>query len=241
VSHLPNHCRTVAAASDAFPHTAQGNSDPRPYYTDNIKRASVLVALTLGLSIPAAASASSAPTAPLQSAPSRIIDRTLLCETAFQAGLRVLDIKAIGPLRAGPNAHGAGIDLYSPWSPDAYLAGISEEGLTLNHKRCKPQKTRIRLQRRGLAGGRLGQFEDAYDCTPPRFVLLRLRASFRARVALRTTVWDDQARFPVMRARGRIREGYIALQTRTGKPLVFGSVSDAGKATLFTAPFCVPD
>jgi hypothetical protein len=142
---------------------------------------------------------------------SRIIDRTLLCETALRAGVRGLDVKAIGALRQGPNAHGAGIDVFSPWAPDAYLAGISEGALTLNHKRCKPAKARVRLHGRGLDGGPLGSFEDAYDCTPPRFVLLRLRASFRARVSLRTTVWDDQAPFPVMRARGRVREGYIAM------------------------------
>jgi hypothetical protein len=174
-------------------------------------------------------------------AASRIIDRTLLCEVALRAGVRSLDIKANGALRQGPNAHGAAIDLFSPWSPDAYLAGIGEGTLTLNHKRCRPLKTRVRLQRRGLSGGPLGPFGDTYDCSPPRFVRVRLRASFRSRVSLRPTVWDDQAPFPVMRARGRVQEGYIAVQTRVGKPLLFGSVADSKPGRLFTADSCIPE
>jgi hypothetical protein len=196
--------------------------------------------LVTSAAAPVAVGAAAAHLSP-SAAPARVIDRTVLCETALRAGVRNLDARVIGALREGANAHGGAIELFSPWSPDAYLAGLTEGSLTLNHKRCRPVKTRVRLYGRGLDGGPLGPFGETYDCTPPRFVLLRLRAAFRAKVSLRVTPWDDQVPFPVMRARGRVREGYIAVQTRAQKPLLFGSVSDTRNTRLLTAPTCIPE
>lgn len=198
--------------------------------------------MTFALALPSAAVAGMDSGATVSKAsPSRIIDRTLLCETALRAGVRKLDVQIYEAVREGRYDHCAAIELFSPWSPDAYMGGITEGSLTLNHQRRKPVRTRVRLHGRGLDGGPPGPFGERYDCTPPRYVLLRLRARFRTEVSLRVTVWDDQAPFRVMRARGRVREGYIAMQTRARKPLLFGSVSDTGKAKVLTAPICVPE
>jgi hypothetical protein len=161
---------------------------------------------------------------------SRIIDRTLLCSTALRAGERQLDVKA----------YGASVSLFTPWSPDSVLAGMSTGSLEFNHKRCRPVNARVPLTARGMTGGPISRFGDEYDCTPPSRVYLRLRGAFRSRVAYRLTSWDDMVTFKVMRASGRVREGYLAVRTRAGEPILFVSVSDSGRGRVFTADSCIP-
>jgi hypothetical protein len=113
--------------------------------------------------------------------------------------------------------------------------------MSFNHKRCTAVRTRVPLTSRGLTGGALGPFSDDHDCTPPSRVLIRLRARFRSRVAFRVAAWDDQVTFKVMRALGRVREGYLAVRTQAGNPILFVSLSDSGKTRLFTADSCTPE
>jgi hypothetical protein len=82
--------------------------------------------------------------------------------------------------------------VFTPWTPDGYLVGVSEGSLSLNHKRCQAAKASVPLTARGLTGGPISPFGDDYDCTPTSRVLVRLQATFRARASLRVTRWDER-------------------------------------------------
>jgi hypothetical protein len=71
---------------------------------------------------------------------------------------------------------------------------------------------------------------DELECDVPRRVLLRIRAVLASRASLRGREFES-VHVPV-------REAKLAVRTVSGKPLAFATVSESGKATLFTARGC---
>lgn len=101
--------------------------------------------------------------------------------------------------------------------------------LALNRTQCAPAIHRVRLSTRGLRQGGRSQ-----RCDVPSAVLVRVRATFTRP----TGFLRDPLTPSVVRARGTITTGYLAVATLRGrKPVAFASVNDAtGKARLFVAP-----
>ncbi|HEY7731973.1 MAG TPA: hypothetical protein VH950_13920, partial [Gaiellaceae bacterium] len=94
-------------------------------------------------------------------------------------------------------------------------------------------KQRVELNARGLNGGALGTFEDGRTCLTPRRVVLRLRAVLSSPAVLR--------RFRVFgRTTVPVRDAAFVIQTAAGKRLVYGEVSESGRARLLFARGCYP-
>jgi hypothetical protein len=98
---------------------------------------------------------------------------------------------------------------------------------------CNPSRAQVPLTSKGLRGGPAAALGDELQCEAPRSVLVRLRAVVPARAALRGKDFES-THLPVLEAK-------LAVRTLAGKPLSFATVSQTGKATLFTAKGCVPE
>jgi hypothetical protein len=99
---------------------------------------------------------------------------------------------------------------------------------------CRPSTQRVALSKKGLQGGAVGVFDEAWDCVTGRRVLVRVRAvvesatklaSFRG--YLRTTV-------PVKSAK-------LVVATPAGKTLAYAQVFSSGESLLYVAKGCFPE
>ncbi|MEX1357456.1 MAG: hypothetical protein WD981_02420 [Gaiellaceae bacterium] len=175
-----------------------------------------------------AVSSSSAPASP---AASRIVDRTLLCEVGLQGGVYVATVQAASANRAQKKV--ALVDLTTKVQPTGRLALISERSIELSPPPgCQRSTGRVALTSRGLSGAVASPFGDEFDCWTPRRVVIRVRAVFTSPVTLRLgRPWG----FPLLFARGNVTEASVAVRTQSGKRLAFATVSDTGRARVFTA------
>jgi hypothetical protein len=195
-----------------------------------------------------------------------VIDRTLLCSTlAVGGGLYQFEIRAqdgirqngttwkslafasaragritIGPsqledslawIGAGRVSHTTNLEEYDVMSP---YSAQTHGTLALNQKLCTRSRARVRLTAKGLEGGRAGRFGVEYDCESPRRVLVRVRATLRTRAP----VYRDRH---FVKTKASLKSAYLAIRTRSGKPLAFAAVFESGKARLFTASSCLAD
>jgi hypothetical protein len=170
---------------------------------------------------------------------SRIIDRTLACETGVVGGVRKIDLHASSALRGAQLAY---VEVRTSMTPTWRLAGVGKEldgkGSIEVSPACRRAQASVRLSSRGLAGGVASEFADEHDCWTPRWVVMRVRAVFRAPMSLRAgSAW----RLPLIFARGRTKEAYLAIQTRTGKPIAFAAVNDSGRTRVFMSDSCFPE
>jgi hypothetical protein len=219
-------------------------------------RASALgVAILFGIVLVVRASAVTHPIVPADRAqrPSRMLDRTMSCSVPLHAGLREIQVAATSGFRdqenrslwkhlanvhltAGGNFSGVGLVGAAAGAPepkDITWPGTSQ-GLWIRSA-CRATNARLALTTRGLPqGGVASQIRDAYECVVPRTVLVRVRATFR--VATRLRIRGDQ-----LRTGAPVREVAVAVRTTGGKPLVYASASESGRARVFTAPSCLPD
>lgn len=202
-----------------------------------------LTAATALLIAPAATSANSA---------SRIIDRTVVCKTTgmgFPDAVRLLTASATPRIPASnstPTASvtngdesggplvGAGLRTGRAPVGSASTTGearVSDEA----GRRCTRTGVRIPLTSKELRGGPVGEIGNAYKCTVPAKVIIRVRAVFK-----RPTSFRLDARFNQAVAPGDITVGYVAVATLRGrKPIAFASVHGAsGTARIFAAPGC---
>jgi hypothetical protein len=216
-----------------------------------------LLAIALGLVVGATALGLRS-SAHAQSVPSRVFDRTLVCTTLVQAGIRELDVNASsvvrgqvdyqgqkalpsaglgtgGPVSSGPGQPSAGgVTLVSGRAGPARAEGGSYFLVAGTH--CQRSARRVPLLPSGLEGGQASPLGEAYECFPPRTILVRARAVFRSPTRLRISresgsLWTSAA----------VREFSFAARTLSSKPLVYADVFDTGKARLFIAPNCVRD
>lgn len=192
-----------------------------------------------------------APVETATTAPVRVVDRTLLCNTGYHGGARVLYLRAQAAYGQGAKLDWlAGVYVSTAGNPAPThrnyrpsLAGVNagwppppplkSGGLGFDNRLCKPSKEKVDLSRRGLVGGAASQTGDDYICVVPKRILIRVRAAFRAPVELKAG-----ARRTFYSAEGRVEEGQVAIQTLAGKPLVYGDVREAGRARLFTTGGC---
>jgi hypothetical protein len=217
-----------------------------------------LLAFALGVVVVVATALGLHSSARAQSGPSRVFDRTLLCTTLVQAGIRELDVNASsvvrgqvdyqgqkalpsaglgtgGPVSSGPGQPSAGgVTLVSGRAGPARAEGGSYFAVAGTH--CERSARRVPLSPRGLQGGRASPLGDSYECVPPRTILVRARAVFRTPTRLRLSRGSGS-----LSSGAAVREFSFAARTLSGKPLVYADVSETGKARLFTASSCVRD
>lgn len=190
---------------------------------------------------------------------SRVIDRTFVCAVKLRAGARRIEAQAWSGFRDPvqqprwkwlPRADLGAPDVDSfvwmsagapPPKPDQG-AGPITRWLGVYGPLCKLTNENVALSSGGLEGGAASQlqYSDEYECPTPARILIRVRATF-----------DKPVTFAAQRFNGRpwytgtagapVEEGVFAVATEAGKPLVFATVSETGKASLFVARRCTPE
>jgi hypothetical protein len=213
-----------------------------------MRRVTPLLAAAALATLMATSSATSAPAR--DTAPSRVIDRTVSCSVFNGAPGRVADITVT-----------AGVRLYSDRSKWMHLASASTLGGGVSagsplfdrdpgfpndparlHFRDECRQTRaIPLSKGGLSGGAASQLGEEYRCHPGRRVLVRIRAVFRDPTTLRLRRLAGQ-KTPgrTYLADGTVVSAQVAVRSNAGKSLAYAEVFETGKARLFTAPNCLP-
>jgi hypothetical protein len=167
-----------------------------------------------------------------------VIDRTLLCPTAMQGGVRLASIRASEGVQTGPAQPGTSFDVTTNFVPDGRLLSATTNSLELNATRCTSTRARVQLTARGLDGGRPGMSGQEFECETPRRVLVRVRAVFRSATGLEPSrPWG----YPVLTSLGQLKKASVAMRTQAGKPLSFASIHESGRARLLSAPSCVED
>jgi hypothetical protein len=123
---------------------------------------------------------------------SRIIDRTLLCSTIGQAGVRKIIVSAVSPapgqkdpvteerIQAGagvwtgpPGLSSGSRRSYGGASLASVTTGVpdpDESTLSINADQCRASSVRVPLSARGLTGGAAGPFGDSFECFTGRSV-----------------------------------------------------------------------
>ncbi|HJR95722.1 MAG TPA: hypothetical protein VJ807_09820 [Gaiellaceae bacterium] len=196
---------------------------------------------------------------------SRIIDRTFVCTPAFVGGVYKADTRAYR--RAGRSgsswAQPAFADISTGISGAAYTA-IKDElawvtagkptpdasvvdtraGYTfpmrtwgtigVNREQCRRSTKPVAFGRSGLRGSRVGMSEEAWDCFAARRVLVRVRAVMTKPAGLTRYIDFLRTTVPVTAAS-------LAMQTSSGKRLVFAQLLESGDSLLYTSPDCFPD
>jgi hypothetical protein len=210
-----------------------------------------------------AASGTSAPASP---SASRIIDRTFLCANASQFGVRKIAVGDVAGFRdagkwtqlasAGIGNSGEQVTNLPRGTTNAnWGVGVAAGAGPIDNDPNRPKAeahliiwskmarlckavpgSRVPLSAHGLTGGAAGPLGDDFTCPAARRAYVRVRAVFRSPVTLQL---DRSTGY--LKARGPMREAYVAARTESGKPLAFASVFESGKARLFTARGCATD
>jgi hypothetical protein len=211
-------------------------------------RRDVKGALAVGAALVMGALSVSVGTATHASASARIIDRTLRCSIPVWAGVREITVFSQTGVRESPsrwkslaaatiNTRGSQISLFQAAAgapvPTEFKGLAIFDTTLLIGQACRATTARVPLSARGLDGGAADPFGDTYKCSVPRTVLIHVRATFRAPAFLRRDPRSG-ARF----TRTPVRTASLAIRTQSGRPVVFATVLESGKARLFTSASC---
>lgn len=167
--------------------------------------------------------------------PSRIVDRTFVCQTVVHAGVRGIGLLASPAnsfARSEQNLHVlGGVGMSSP-----SLAWTGTEGVRVHVKLCRAAPAaRVRLRADALTGG-VEKFPAEYECELPGRLLVRVRATL-ARPApwLRRTPTHAGVDGKVTTAAIAVRS--LALR----KPIAFTSFDAKGVRVFLDPTRCVRD
>lgn len=185
------------------------------------------------------------------SAPSRIVDRTFVCTPMSFGGVRDLDVRA-SPTRTDPRTIPRTIPAYLVVRTGtdardndlvvvraqmhAAVGAVTRQagpaGVYAHARRCKPARVSPPLTSKPFSGSPAGWYSQL-TCA------LRGRAVVRVRVKLgRSADWRrvDRSFFG---AKSRVLGASLAVRSqRTGEPLAFMQVDEAGKTRLWTSSRC---
>lgn len=218
-----------------------------------------MIARAIGIVVAAAAfCAALIPSAGADPAASRVVDRTFSCDVRLWAGARRVDTSANRGFRDPdrpshwkwlPYASVGGRDLSSyawifagspPPQPEQEPAR-AWVWVGVDAVRCNVTRKRLPLSSRGLIGGAASQFQgsDEYDCPAASRILVRVSGTFVGPVALLRRRFNDRPRYATP-AGAPVKTAALMVATAAGRPLVYATVSETGKAQLFTAKGCIP-
>lgn len=131
-------------------------------------------------------------------------------------------------ISAGKPAQGTTVD-QEFWTFDVNTFGT----IGISGRVCNPTKASIPLSAAGLRGGGAAPLGSELKCDVPRRVLVRIRAVLASRASLHGREFES-VHVPA-------QEATLAARTPAGKPLSYATVSQSGKASLFTARGCVAE
>jgi hypothetical protein len=187
-----------------------------------------------------------------------VLDRTYSCAIALHGGIYQLENRAhpgartggswtklaYAGLRAGVFSGGTGnllawISAGKPakgttvdqefWTFDVKTFGT----VGISGRNCNPTTATVPLSPAGLRGGEAAPLGSELKCDVPRRVLVHIRAVLASRAGLHGREFES-VHVPVQEAK-------LAVRTLGAKPLTYATVSQSGKATLFTSRGCVPE
>lgn len=216
-----------------------------------------------GAAVAAVAAVSLQVSAGAQPSASRIVDRTFVCSTRSNGGVYEIEAKAYSGVREGSarwarlpfaviSTGSAGsaatvLDNSLAWITAGRPSSTTLLGdypfpvraalygtLAVNRSTCRASARQVPLGSGGLEGGTAGRLGDAFDCTSPRTVLVRVRAVL-------TSPGTLKGHDIFLLTTSPVREAAVAVRTESGKPLVYAQVLQSGKTRLFTAKGCLPD
>lgn len=168
----------------------------------------------------------------------RVIDRTLLCSTGMQGGLRMVSIAASSARGPDRITQGPSLSVSSGFARSPGFASASTTSVTLYPDRCTGSGALVSLKAGNLRGAvPPGPFGTSFDCEAPRRVYLRFRAVFFEPATLATT---RELGYQTISAHGQVSEAAIAIRAPSGRPLVFATMAGS-KARLFTGRTCIED
>jgi hypothetical protein len=96
---------------------------------------------------------------------------------------------------------------------------------------CRRTNAVVPLSPSGLRGGGAPALGTEVECFTPRRVLVRIRAALVATGSLRRGPVYETLHAPAL-------EAELSVRTPSGKKLVYGDVTQSGRARLFTATGC---
>jgi hypothetical protein len=163
-----------------------------------------------------------------------VIDRTVVCQAGIYGGIPKLHIVATSAIRGGPQEHPPEVSVVSKTTR---LTGVGGGYMDLTPQ-CKRSTAHVPFTTRGLSGFVASQFEDDLGCPTTLRVLIRVRAVFPGRAALRlgSPVPGGERRWYAI---APVDKGQIAVRTLKGKPIAYESFSsETGKARLYTKRGC---
>ncbi len=184
-------------------------------------------------------------------APSRIVDRTFVCTPIAYGGVRDLDLRA-SPTRTDPRTIPRTIPAYlvvrtGTTARDndlvvvrarvhaavgAVTRAAGAAGVYAHHRRCTPSRASVPLSSKGLPAPPAGWYSDV-TCSLRGRALVHVRARLAAPAEWRRTDGTH------LGAQKRVEEAWLAVRSeRTGEPLAFMQVDNAGKTRLWTALRC---
>ena len=160
---------------------------------------------------------------------SKIVDRTLSCETGLTGGIHKISIvsSSANPQSTTPSA--GEVELTSNLQPSVRLVWLAQTGVELSVG-CTAIKAAVPLASKGLTGGPVGPIEEHLDCQSTRRVLVHVHALFRSPVILRR---GRPYGFPLLYAHSAVSSGSLAVRTTSGKPLLYSAVFPTGKVKTF--------
>jgi hypothetical protein len=168
----------------------------------------------------------------------RVIDRTLLCSTGMQGGLRMVSIAASSARGPDRITQGPSLSVSSGFARSPGFASASTTSVTLYPDRCTGSGALVSLKAGNLRGAvPPGPFGTSFDCEAPRRVYLRFRAVFFEPATLERSRELD---YQTISAHGQVSEAAVAVRTPSGRPLVFATMVGS-KARLFTGRTCIED
>jgi hypothetical protein len=220
-----------------------------------------LVACAASLVAVTALAIGSARAAPDSDAASAVVlDRTYVCGVELKGGLYQLEARAHAGVRSGAtwaklpyaalrtgNFGRAPFGNMLAWvtagapvrattvDQEYWTFPVADAGTVgIYSKLCRQAARPVPLQPTGLRSRDAGRLGTELVCEAPPRVLVRVQAVLSSSGRLRSGQDFHFTHAP-------LREATLAVRTLSGKPLAFATVSQAGKASLFTARGCVAE
>lgn len=169
---------------------------------------------------------------------SRVIDRTVSCQTGYLGGVYQVEVWSGKLLRRADDDKRYGFAVIRANLPEQSVGGIQGDGTWVSRRNCRAARATVPLGTAGLRGGAVGPLEKRVDCFTPRRVLIRIRGEFAPPTSLRAAAPFGDS---LLLARRALRSAQIAMESQTGRRFAYASLDATQKTLQYTSPDCQED